>query len=409
MADGDLLSLLLKVEGGQASAAEIEQLRNALAGVETQSDDLKEKFQHGFQHVALKSFIADGARAIGIGGEIRPILGMMNTGFTALASSVGLAGTGIGLAAAGLTALVGLGALVYEHTKKHSEALDELSKKQRDSVKTTQELRDVMKEYRKEVGALTPAMAELEKATKDLDDVQLRHLSHTQGMMLADNIKKQAADREHIELLESKKLQMESTAATTQDVVVKRDASRAAFEYGQQIIALNEGLVEQRQAQLKLKQDIAAHRTDDVDVEARAKKAIELAKEQKKAQQEIEDIFNKSKGVQFSNTQLPKMNEEVKRFEANAKHVSDAFARDFTHAFAQSALHGRNFFDSMKEGASSFAEHLITKLIEIRIEAAITAAAMSFFGPLPTAAAAAGKGLQTPGAIQAGQSAGVVV
>lgn len=134
MADTGLLSLMLKVDGGEASAAEITQVTSAIKGVEGESSKLRDRFQEGFQHVALRGFIADAARGIGIGSEMRPVISMLNLATTQLSESFGVLGTSMALATAGLTAIAALGYVVYEHFQKHGEELGKTFKGYMDNV-----------------------------------------------------------------------------------------------------------------------------------------------------------------------------------------------------------------------------------------------------------------------------------
>ncbi len=91
MADENLYSLLIRAEGGDAAAAEIIKSKYALRDVGQESEALKGRFQEGFQHLALKGFITDAGRSIGLGNELRPIIGMLNVGVSQLAETMGLA------------------------------------------------------------------------------------------------------------------------------------------------------------------------------------------------------------------------------------------------------------------------------------------------------------------------------
>ncbi len=202
MADGDLLSLLLKVEGGEASAVEIEKVRSALKGVEHENDALKERFQEGFQHIALKGFLTDAGRSIGLGGELRPIVHLLNVGITQLGASMGLAGGTTALLGAGFLALSAAGYVVFEHFKKHNENLEELIKKQAEARDTTDSLKESLSHYKDTVIELPPHLKKLQQAVTDLDEVQTKNIRETEQKKLAVDRETYASNQRKIESLE---------------------------------------------------------------------------------------------------------------------------------------------------------------------------------------------------------------
>lgn len=287
----NLLELLIKIEGGTASAQEIAQVQQALRGVGHEHSAIKERFQEGFQHVALKSFISDGASAIGIGGEIRPVIGLLNVGITELGESMGIAAGPIGLTIAGLAALGGLGALVYEHTKKEAEATGELSAKQSEAVKSTDELRDALKEELEEVGKLPAGLNSLLQATKDLDAAQREQLDHIKGQQLASLQSQLSSNRE---LQASTKVQIADLEALNG----KYDPTiQAVRHYDEQIKTLKESLDELGRAEQKIGVDMAASKEDVKSIRkgfaSAAEEAKHLAEAHKEAGQEAKKQHDK--------------------------------------------------------------------------------------------------------------------
>ena len=128
MPDENLYSLLIRVEGGDAAAAEIIKSKYALKSVEDESDAIKGKFNEGFQHVALKGFIADAARSIGLGTELRPVISMLSMGLSELGT------TGLNPLLLGFAALAGLSVVVYNHFKSHTEELGKTLAGYKDNV-----------------------------------------------------------------------------------------------------------------------------------------------------------------------------------------------------------------------------------------------------------------------------------
>lgn len=131
MADDSLLSLYLKVEGGEASAAEIDDLKGRLEALDTEVDntqaDISSKFSQKFEHIALRGFLADGARAVGLGGELRPVLTALQMGLVGVDEAMG----------PWLLALAAVGGLLYtihEHSEKQKEDLEDSLKGYQDNT-----------------------------------------------------------------------------------------------------------------------------------------------------------------------------------------------------------------------------------------------------------------------------------
>lgn len=285
MADENLYSLLIRVEGGDLAAAEIIKSKYALKAVGQESAALKERFQEGFQHLALRGFIADAAHSIGLGTELRPVISLLNLGVTQLGESLGFLGTNLALATAGLTAIAGIAVVVYNHFKKHSESIDELVQKQTESFKTTKELNDKLKDYAETLGFLPRNLDELSEATKRLDEIQRGNLSGTVGQQIAAAQKIIATDKE---LIASKQeLMRQETARVSGESGFIRDKDISdANKLSTEIRKLTTDIAAQNETIAKGKQDIEARAQGFKDEEDRIdsiqKKEKEFADFQKK-------------------------------------------------------------------------------------------------------------------------------
>ena len=131
--EDSILALYLKVENGDASAAEIESLKTQLGSLDQEVNEmqgnLQQKFSQKFEHIALRGFLADGALSIGLGGELRPVLAAVQMGLVGVSEAMGPW-------LLGLAALSGLLYTVIEHSKKHSDQLEEDLKRYKDAGKS---------------------------------------------------------------------------------------------------------------------------------------------------------------------------------------------------------------------------------------------------------------------------------
>lgn len=175
--ENSLLTLLLKVEGGTASAAEVELLKGKLESLDTEvnasQSNLQGKFSQNFEHIALRGFLADGMRAIGMSGEMRPVLTVLQMGLMGVAGAVDIW-------IVGLTAVAGLLYTVYEHSKKHAKGLDEVLQKYKDAVTS-------IDDYVAAGGKLTDALAKVNAQNKEQEASTLKAITATHQKTLADD------------------------------------------------------------------------------------------------------------------------------------------------------------------------------------------------------------------------------
>jgi len=195
-----LYSLLIRVEGGDAAAAEIIKSQYALKQVEVESDGLKGKFQEGFQHLALVGFVADAGRAAGLGREVLPIISMMNMGISEAGAALGIAGGPLTMFVTGLTALAGIAYLVHNHMQEHGA-----------------DLKSVMAGYKENVSAIDDYVA----AGGRLSAALKREAQDTRDA-LAETLKKITADTA-ASLTEA---QHTLTLAQSTEAYAKRSAAR---------------------------------------------------------------------------------------------------------------------------------------------------------------------------------------
>lgn len=329
MADGDLLSLLLKVEGGEASAAEIGQVKAALRSVEVQNDALKSRFQEGFQHIALRGFIAQSARAAGVGGELRPILHLIQTGLTGISEAAGLAGSTTLLLGTAFTALAAIGFVVYEHFKKHSESLEQLAQKQTTALETTDSLRIALNEYAAEVDGLPAKLNTLKDAVDRLSSSQVEAARHTEMDQLSKVRAEIDSRKEKIYTLEQENISLQATIAYSErhglatagltahilknkDAIEKldqanRDSIDANIILTDKIISQGEGY---KNSEEKAKKLTEAHKKEAEEADKIAKK--KEAQDEKDEKRREENVIKEVKAYEEIEAGRKSLEEQIK-------------------------------------------------------------------------------------------------
>lgn len=325
MADTNLLTLLLKVQGGEASAAEIRQVQGALKQVEQEGGHLKERFQEGFQHIALKGFLNDAARSIGVGGEAGKAINLMNHGLTELGAAAGLTAGPMGLVVTGLAAVASLGFAAYQHFRKHSEGLEEVAKKQETALATTSALKTALTEYGEEAGKLPAKLRALATSIGELDEAQRAALNRTTAEQLAANQILLVANRDRIA---SEQARLKTLLhGSDQEKVVAAGFGNIADKVNATTKTLRE--LEDEQKNLiaqndKMKADMDARRQGYADAKAMVE---ELAKAHKELNQVIEDGAD---GLQEYTAAESKDNAERAKHEEDVANKVEAVRRSLT-------------------------------------------------------------------------------
>lgn len=399
MADGDLLTLLLKIEGGTASAAEIHQVESALKNVSAESDNLKVRFQEGFQHVALRGFIADAARSAGIGTELRPILSLVNLGVNELETSFGVLGSSMGLVLTGLTALAGIALVAYNHFHKHAEAVDEVTQKNNEAIKTNEELIASINKYANAIGGLPPELKSVAESTDKLSyaERQLFAIELSQKLIdLQEQADKAGAKFQNLASAyafagaDLNKFGIETNG--TKELTLKQ--SEALSKLNVEFLKLTAQIDQAKEAQERFQKtgDVQPLKdSTDEKLKQKEKEYQALEAEAKRAMEENnranEDEFEREK--KRSEELLAIRKKHLQEYESEVKKVTSAVAGEFGRATAKMIVEGKSLSDTLSGLGTQVAETIIADLVKIAAQAAITEAALMLFGG-PAAGAAGG-------------------
>lgn len=194
-------NIILQTTGGDASAAEINKATQALGNVTSASGALQTKFQERFQHIGLQLFAGQALQSIGLSGETRQAVMLMNTAITGAEVAAGIASGGLTLL---LTALVAVGAAVYEVIGKHKDliaTLDQTVQSQQANLKATNDSITTIQDYKKIVSDLTPAQKELLTAEQQLAAFQAGQLVDSEKKEIAAIQEQIAENTQHAHML----------------------------------------------------------------------------------------------------------------------------------------------------------------------------------------------------------------
>ena len=167
MAEDNLYSLLIKVEGGDAAAAEIIKSKYALRDVKKESDSLSDSFSKPVEHIGLHTLSMELARASGLGGDARGI-------FMALNAVIGTLGAETAAVLGPMALTIGIAAIAYEKFHKSAaQATQEL----KDSIETNETTTKSLDDYANAGGHLSDALKAEAAATKEATAEAFKKLS----------------------------------------------------------------------------------------------------------------------------------------------------------------------------------------------------------------------------------------
>jgi hypothetical protein len=175
----------LVTTGGDSSAAEIKKAGDAIGGVTSASNNLQTKFQERFQHIGLHLFAGQAMQTIGLSGETRQAVMLMNTALTGMEAAAGITSGGMILLVTALVAVAGATYKAMQHHKDEAAELSKLADQQSKNLSNyTQEI-GYLEKIQAATGHLTPVMRDLLNADKAVADDLKNSLMATQMKEIA--------------------------------------------------------------------------------------------------------------------------------------------------------------------------------------------------------------------------------
>jgi hypothetical protein len=184
-------SIHVGADGGDAAAGEITKASAALNTITTSSSALQEKFQERFQHMGLQMFASQALGSIGLSGEVRQSVMMMNTALTAAETAAGISSGGLTLLATAAIAVGEAISHVIEHEGNEVDSLNTVIQTQQTALKSTLDNIEGLNAYGQAINGLTPAQSSLLQSEQALASMQ-------QGDLLSSETKQMDAIKQLI-------------------------------------------------------------------------------------------------------------------------------------------------------------------------------------------------------------------
>ena len=403
--DDSLLSLYLKVEGGEASAAEVESLKTQLELLDKEVDasqsNLESQFSKKFEHIALQGFLRDGAKSVGLSGELRQGVSLLTTAF----NSMGLA---IEPEVLGLVALGAILFEVYNHTKEHTSALKDETQANNDASEAVKTLNDKFNEYESIVGKLPKILADSKKAQNDFNNTVTDPKRIADAESAINEIyKKIAADRAQINSNDALSKSAKDYTETVGGYSVVMTAAHQQEEYARQTAQLTLDLIKQKKALDDATQALNAHAQGVKDECAVLDKGVKEVNDQAAAYDALSKRIKEDTDKDFH--EMDRKEKKQAEIDAEAKKKHDHYWDEVVGAdragwdevaqmgkkalldlenttsktLAKCLVEHKNFADATKYIWRDLAEQIIADLIKMEEQALIIKPLFIAFGLIP--------------------------
>lgn len=150
------VNISITTTGASQARTALDQAAGGLDNINKNHDAMSSRFQQRIQHVGLRLFANDALRAIGLGGEARMAVNLLNSALMAGETAAGIGSGGIMLVVTALGVLVGAGVKVYEHFKDQKDMLEKMLKAYSDAQKPIEDHIKTLEKYKESLGFLPP-------------------------------------------------------------------------------------------------------------------------------------------------------------------------------------------------------------------------------------------------------------
>jgi len=413
----------LVTTGGDASANEIKKAGDAINSVTSSSTNLQARFQERFQHIGLMLFAGQAMQSIGLAGETRQAVLLMNTALMGAEAAAGLSSGGLTLL---ITILVALAAAVYKVSTAHKDESETVQKsidQTQQSIDTYQKEIDQLNKFQQAGGSLNKALADLLKADQlvandlksNLHDAQQKEITllQEQQAALQRSADMHAAFAKVMDYL--KTIIMEMLKPLTALVGMTQSLGQY-FDSMLPSVTKHVALT----GELKTKYDeldakIASLKADhkafsdsaisDLDKQKQRMDMLinEYVTKMQDSAQAMED--SQSKELEFWDKQIDKMTkDQQKQLDEQvrqAKTAADKIGSDFGTMVSDMLVKGESFTQAFQNMFQQMAEQIISWIMKMIAEWAIFTAMSAMGGPLGSVGAAglSGMGFATGGSV----------
>lgn len=396
-------NIILNTTGGDESASEIQKATGAINNVTSASGGLQAKFQERFQHIGLSIFAGQALESIGLSGETRQAVMLMNTALMGIESAAGISTGGLTLL---LTAMVAIGVAAYKVIQGEKDQTAELLKQasqMKESAAATGKEIEALEAWKTSAGKLPPALQAVLDADERLRQQQIKSTETTNQQVIASinlRIAKEAdmvaSDKAATSQLQTSMenlakylkpgmegyTMLERTTASYQKSVKQLQTDTTAL--GTDQATLNRTIAEQ--IQLLHGNTTAITDQSAAAIAANAKrKADTLAMDE--AMKEKDEAYNASVRSQMDKTiegfnkgqlqEQKNLNDSLKKQEQAVRAFSNKVGSSFATMFNSMIFDGKKFSQAFDSMMKSLAEDFIKQIIEMTLQHAIQSALRS--------------------------------
>lgn len=385
-------NIILQTTGGDASAAEINKAAHAIGNVTSSSSALQEKFQERFQHIGLQLFAGQALQSIGLSGETRQAVMLMNTALTAAQDAAGISSGGLTLL---LTALVAVAAAVYKVVEAHKSHIEELQK-------LHQATQDQITSVNNDIESINKYLL----AGGDASKTNTNWLHASEALRDALIKQQEITDIQTISVLKATIAQEELALATTKSISVNdlkylSNTSAATASAANQMKLLASQVDKLTLALDKDKANLAATAAEMDRLKQHGGQTMQqLVQDAQKSADEREKILkaefdNEAKmWDDYSKARQKNIDDMVKAWEAGSKVI----AKDLSTAFYDMLAQGQSFTDAMMKMFEKMFEQILQQILTLIAEWAIFSAMTGMGGGSVAAAGLSGlKGMNFAG------------
>ena len=390
-------NISLTTTGATEAAAAISTNAAALDNVTKASGGMQAQFQQRFQHIGLQMFAAQSLGAIGLSGETRQAVMLMNTALTGVEAAAGISSGGLTLL---LTALVAVGMAVYEVIQKHTALIASLNAThaaQQKSIVTTDDAISSIKNYIEAGGQVTPILQKWLNAEEALRTAQI-NLQKATDLETISTLKSSIAKEEGAghtltiaqtyELLAGAILHTVG-ASQLSDAMVQKITS-SVIEQNLSLAKNKAALAAIELEYNNLKNGVTSSLAAQTAATAGYTKNVEaLYLEMNKRREDstkAEDATERRIMDQHMSAFIDDQQEQVAAHDAaqdamqkKAKAIGDVMGKDLGTAVADWVMKGESFTQSMQHLFEQMAEQFIEKVIMMAVEWAVLKAVMSIY------------------------------
>ena len=306
-------------------------LDNSVGAFGQQMTKLSEAFTKPLEHVAVQIFGKELLSVIGIAGEARPVLMVLQTAVTQLGGAFGFLTGPVGLMVMGLGALAAVIYKVVESDKAHAVSIEQVISENQKQYDGTTDLSEKLDTYKTKVGHLSPVLEELAIATKKVNEENRFALLQSEGQQL---INIDATIRAKRDLIAANEAEIKSN-------IEEGKSYSGHIESGELVEQVNNKLAESN-----------ARLTIEIDKENKARIEIKAniaaqAKGYKDAQDQMEKLGKASDDIHKKESELSKKSLDEFLRNEDAKRRAMRESMSYTQAIINSkfnmeiaALHG---------------------------------------------------------------------